>query len=80
MNYARFVFSGATFAEQRRRALNFQAASAVAARVKELKDRVGHLIIIIVDHVTSQNKVEGSKKAFVNGIKCVEGTTEVCLL
>ena len=30
-------------------------------------------MIIIVDHVTSQNKVEGSKKAFVNGIKCVEG-------
>lgn len=31
-------------------------------------------MIIIVDHATSQNDVEGSKKAFVNAmLKCVAG-------
>lgn len=48
------------------------ASPAVEERVKELKCRVGHLMIIIIDHVTSQNDVEGSKKAFVNAMKCVE--------
>ncbi|EDR09014.1 uncharacterized protein LACBIDRAFT_326687 [Laccaria bicolor S238N-H82] len=45
------------------------ASPAVEERVKELKCRVGHLMIIIIDHVTSQNDVEGSKKAFVNAMK-----------
>lgn len=48
-------------------------ASAVEERVKELKGRVSHVMIIIVDHVTSQNDVEGSEGAIVNAMKGMEG-------
>ena len=80
MNYARFVFSSPTFAEQQREALNnFQGASAVGGEVKELKDRVRNLMTIIVNHVKSQNHVEGNKTTIANAMKRMEGDSRELL-
>jgi hypothetical protein len=44
---------------------------AVEQKVKELQDRVSHLVIVIVDRVTDKNE-EGSKDAVVKAVKCIE--------
>jgi hypothetical protein len=62
------------FAGQQQRALtNFQGASAVEKRVKEMTDGVRDLVNIVVNHVKSQNEAEGNKKAVVNAMKGMEG-------
>jgi hypothetical protein len=49
----------------------YQEASDVEQKVNGLQDRVGHLMIIIVDHVTARNE-EGSKEAIVKVTKGIE--------
>lgn len=49
----------------------YQDASAVEHKVKELQDRVGHLMIVIVDHVTPKNE-GGGKEAVVKAAKGIE--------
>ena len=49
----------------------YQEVSAVEQKVKELQDRVGHLMIVIVDHVTAKNE-EGNKEAVVKAAKGIE--------
>jgi 2-iminoacetate synthase ThiH len=44
---------------------------AVEQKVKELQERVGHLIIIILHHVTPKNE-EGSEEAVVKTVKGIE--------
>ncbi|KAJ3513168.1 hypothetical protein NLJ89_g3100 [Agrocybe chaxingu] len=50
-------------------------ASAVEQKIKELQDRVGHLMIVIVDHVTAQNE-EGSKEVVMQAAKGIERDIE----
>lgn len=71
MNYARFVSSSLPFQDSSK---GFEqiSASAVEEAAKGLKDRLSHLMVIIVDHVASQNGVEGSK-AVANAMKGMEG-------
>ena len=49
----------------------YQEASAVEQKVKELQDRVSHLMIVIVDHVTAKDE-EGSKEAVVKATRGIE--------
>ncbi|KDR71112.1 hypothetical protein GALMADRAFT_75409, partial [Galerina marginata CBS 339.88] len=48
-----------------------EEASAVESKVKELQDRVGHLMVVIVAHVTAENE-EGSKEVVVKAAKGIE--------
>ncbi|KIM39270.1 hypothetical protein M413DRAFT_29445 [Hebeloma cylindrosporum] len=48
-----------------------EEASAIEQKVKELQDRVGYLMVVIVDHVTAKNE-EGSKEAVVKAAKGIE--------
>jgi hypothetical protein len=62
------------FAGQRQSALNnFQGASTVEKRVKDLTDRVHDLVNIVVDHIKSQNDFQANKKAVLNTMKGMEG-------
>ena len=45
--------------------------SAVEQKVKELQDRVCHLMVVIVDSVTSKIE-EGSDEVIVNAAKSIE--------
>ena len=45
--------------------------SAVEQKVKALQDRVCHLMVVIVDNVTSKNE-EGSDEVIVNAAKAIE--------
>ncbi|KDR85865.1 hypothetical protein GALMADRAFT_234980 [Galerina marginata CBS 339.88] len=49
-----------------------EEASAVESKVKELQDRVGHLMVVIVAHVTAKNE-EGSREVVVKAAKGIEG-------
>ncbi|KDR84308.1 hypothetical protein GALMADRAFT_237072 [Galerina marginata CBS 339.88] len=49
-----------------------EEASAVESKVKELQDRVGHLMVVILTHVTAGNE-EGSKEVVVKAAKSIEG-------
>ena len=48
-----------------------QNVSAVEQKVKELRDRVCHLMVVIVDNVTSKNE-EGSDEVIVKAAKGIE--------
>ncbi|KDR71128.1 hypothetical protein GALMADRAFT_807115 [Galerina marginata CBS 339.88] len=48
-----------------------EEASAVESKVKELQDRVGHLMVVIVAHITAENE-EGSKEVVVKAAKGIE--------
>jgi hypothetical protein len=48
-----------------------QSVSAVEEKVKELQDRVCHLMVVIVDNVTSKNE-EGGDEAIVKAAKGIE--------
>ena len=48
-----------------------QDISAAGQKVKDLQDRVCHLMLIIVDNVTSKNE-EGSDEVFVKAAKSIE--------
>ncbi|KDR74973.1 hypothetical protein GALMADRAFT_248793 [Galerina marginata CBS 339.88] len=48
-----------------------EEASAVESKVKELQDRVGHLMVIVLAHVTAENE-EGSKEVVVKAAKGIE--------
>ena len=48
-----------------------QEASAVEKKVEELQDRVSHLVIVIVDHVTAKSE-EGDKEAIEEAVKGIE--------
>jgi hypothetical protein len=50
----------------------YQDASAVEEKVKELQDRVCHLMVVIVDNVTAKCE-DGSKEAIVKAAECIEG-------
>jgi hypothetical protein len=47
-----------------------QKVSVVEKKVKDLQDRVCHLMVVIVDNVTSEN--EGSDEAIVKAAKGIE--------
>ncbi|KDR85866.1 hypothetical protein GALMADRAFT_234981 [Galerina marginata CBS 339.88] len=49
-----------------------EEASAVESKVKEIQDRVGHLMVVIVAHVTAKNE-EGSREVVVKAAKGIEG-------
>jgi hypothetical protein len=49
----------------------YQEVSAVDQKGKELQDRVSHLMIVIVEHVTDKNEGDG-KEAVVNAVKRIE--------
>ena len=49
----------------------YQNASAVEQKVKELGDRVCHLMVVIIDNVTSKNE-EGSDEVIVKAAKGIE--------
>ena len=49
-----------------------QNVSAAQNKAKELQDRVCHLMVVIVDNVTSKNE-EGSDEAIVKAAKGIEG-------
>ena len=52
--------------------LNYcQNVSAVEQKVKELQDRVSHLMVVIIDNVTSNNE-EGSDEVIVKAAKGIE--------
>ena len=48
-----------------------QNVSAVEQKVKELRDRVCHLMVVIVNNVTSKNE-EGSDEMIVKAAKGIE--------
>ena len=48
-----------------------QNVSAVESKVKELQDRVCHLMVVIVDNVTFKNE-DGSDEAIVKAAKRIE--------
>ena len=48
-----------------------QNVSAIEQKVKELQDRVCHLMVVIVDNVTSKNE-EGSDEVIVKAAKGIE--------
>lgn len=48
-----------------------QDASAVGQKVKELQERVGHLMVVILHHVMPKNE-EGSEGAVVKAVKGIE--------
>ncbi|KDR71103.1 hypothetical protein GALMADRAFT_804924 [Galerina marginata CBS 339.88] len=48
-----------------------EEATAVESKVKELQDRVGHLMVVIVAHVTAENE-EGSREVVVKAAKGIE--------
>lgn len=48
-----------------------EEASAVEKRVKELQDRVCHLMVVIVDHVTARNE-GGGEEAVVKAANAIE--------
>ena len=49
--------------------------SAVEQKVKELQDRVCHLMVVIVDNVTSKNE-EGGDEVIVKAAKGIERDIE----
>ena len=49
--------------------------SAVGQKVKNLQDRVCHLMVVIVDNVTSKNE-EGSDEVIVKAAKRIEQDIE----
>ena len=49
----------------------YQNVSAVEQKVKELQDRVCHLMVVIIDNVTSENE-EGSDEVIVKAAKGIE--------
>ena len=49
----------------------YQNISAVEQKVKELQDRVCHLMVVIVDNVTSKNEI-GSDEVIVKAAKGIE--------
>ena len=70
MKYARFVrFRSGKVA--RWFSIYCQNISAVEKKVKELQDRVCHLMVVIVDNVTSKNE-KGSDDAIVKAAKGIE--------
>ena len=48
-----------------------QNISAIKEKVKELQDRVCHLMVVIVDNVTSKNE-EGTDEVIVKAAKSIE--------
>ena len=56
MNYARFVRSRLRKVARRFTMYYCQNISVVGQKVKELQDRVCHLMVVIVDIVTSKNE------------------------
>ena len=52
-----------------------QNLSAVEKKVKELQDRVCHLMVVIVDNVTSKNE-EGGDEVIVKAAKGIERDIE----
>ena len=51
--------------------MTLQSISAIEQKVKELQDRVCHLMVVIVDNVTSKNE-EGSDEVIVKAAKSIE--------
>ena len=71
MKYARLVrFRSGTVARWYS-IYNCQNVSAVEQKVKELGDRVCHLMVVIIDNVTSKNE-EGSDEVIVKAAKGIE--------
>ena len=48
-----------------------QNISTIEQKVKDLQDRVCHLMVVIVDNVTSKNE-EGSDEVIVKAAKAIE--------
>ncbi|PPQ95395.1 hypothetical protein CVT26_008240 [Gymnopilus dilepis] len=55
-----------------------EESSAVEQKVKDLQDRVGHLMILILTHVTEENE-EGDRAKVVNSAKTIEKYIELLL-
>jgi hypothetical protein len=70
LKYARFVEYFGNTAQECSRRFAYQEASTVHQKVKELQERVGHLMIVLVDNVTV--KYEEGSQVVVEAVKGIE--------
>ena len=71
MNYARLVRFRLGKVARWFTIYYYQNLSAVEQKVKDLQDRVCHLMVVIVDNVTSKNE-DGSDEVIVKAAKSIE--------
>ena len=71
MKYARFVRFRLWKVARWLTIYHCQNISTIEEKVKELQDRVCHLMVVIVDNVTSKNE-EGTDEVIVKAAKSIE--------